>query len=104
MNPIVLVQLEVRSVGDGGRHAPFTDGYAPHLVVADTTDWLGVRARNTDPIYPGESAEVPFELMYFGEVDYSGLKTGARVSMMEGTRVVGDGVVNRGVELIEVDH
>lgn len=90
----------MKSEAAGGRHAPFSAGYAPYLVVVGTSELLAVRACNSVAVSPGESAEVPFELMYFPKLDYGGLRTGERVSLVEGPRIVGEGVVTRGVERI----
>jgi translation elongation factor EF-Tu-like GTPase len=96
MNRTVLIGLSMKPEQAGGRHAPFTAGYAPHLVVVGTTDLLGVRAQNAFAVSPGDKAEVSFELMYFPNVNYGRLLTGARVDLVEGPHVVGEGMVLRG--------
>jgi len=72
---------------------PEGTGYAPHFVIDETEDYLGVRFHNT-PI--GASLDFEYvqevELMY-PTVDYSRLVVGAKFQVREGPHVVGHGVV-----------
>jgi translation elongation factor EF-Tu-like GTPase len=94
MNPHVLVHLKMKPESSGGRHAPFTEGYRPHLIVPSQGEWLGVTAtRCPGPVAPGDEAEVEFALAYHPKVDYSALIVGADFEMHEGPRVVATGTV-----------
>jgi hypothetical protein len=78
MRPRAIVYLRMKSASDGGRHAPFTEGYRPHFVVPPDGEYLGVMAVHcSGPVVPGEEATVDFELVYHPEVDYSALQVGS---------------------------
>ena len=78
----------------GGRHGPFNEGYCPHLVAEGKTEWLGVRVvRCPDLVHLGEERELEFELMYAPSVDYHDLAPGRAFSILEGSKVVGTGMV-----------
>ena len=93
MNPRVLVHLTMKSEQDGGRNAPFTEGYRPHFTIEEG-EWLGVIATLCPgPVAPGDEADVEFELVYHPKVDYSALSGGVEFAMREGARVVATGRV-----------
>ena len=93
MTTNLLVRISMKPEHEGGRHAAFTLGYCPHFVVDGTEAWLGVRASKCPaPVEPGDTAEVGFELIY-PAVDYSAVRKGANVRVMEGARSVDAGVV-----------
>ena len=92
--PSIRVRLRMRAESAGGRHSPFSEDYAPHLVVSGDTLRLPVRAiQCPHPTAPGDTAEVIFELMYYPQVDYSGLKQGCEFEMHEGPKIVATGTV-----------
>ncbi len=96
MRPRVVVHLKMKPEADGGRHAPFTEGYRPHLVIPPDGEYLGVIAiRCPGPVAPGDEADVEFDLVYHPQVDYSSLRQGAEVEMREGGRAVAIGRVER---------
>jgi translation elongation factor EF-Tu-like GTPase len=93
MKPELIVHLRMKEEAGGGRHAPFTAGYCPHLRVLDS-EWLGVRVTHTAaPVYPGQTATVRLELLYHPGLDYSLLKPGVRFVVLEGPNTVGEGEV-----------
>jgi translation elongation factor EF-Tu-like GTPase len=84
----------MRAESDGGRHCPFTEGYAPHFVVAGSSEWLGVRAiQCPSAIAPGDTAEAVFGFLYPTTVDYSALQPGSEFAVHEGPRVIATGSV-----------
>jgi translation elongation factor EF-Tu-like GTPase len=84
----------MRTERDGGRHAPFSEGYCPHLIADGTDCWLAVRASLCPgPVAPGETAEVRFELTNYPSLDYSALAEGSGFTIREGSRAVGSGTV-----------
>jgi len=93
MKNSIRAAVSMRDEAQGGRHAPFTAGYCPHLVVGDGL-LLGVRvAEAPSPVFPGTDAIVSFELLYPDNVDYSALEPGASFNIIEGPNIVGSGVV-----------
>lgn len=94
MPAAIVVRLRMNLEIEGGRHAPFTEEYCPHLVVANPGDWLAVRVVQCNaPVHPGQEAIVTFSLMYYPGIDYSALIPGATFEVREGSRVVGTGKV-----------
>ena len=94
--PRVRTQLEMKCEENGGRQAPFWEGYRPHLIPISTEDYLGVTVVNlpeNHAVAPGASATVEFDLVYHPNVDYSGLRVGSEFEIREGARVVGTGEV-----------
>ncbi|XHS80500.1 hypothetical protein ACFJGW_00995 [Burkholderiaceae bacterium UC74_6] len=86
----------MKTEADGGRHAPFTEGYRPHLVVPPDGEYLGVTATCcAGPVAPGDEAEVQFDLDYHPALDYSALRIGTEFQMREGARTVAIGRVVR---------
>jgi translation elongation factor EF-Tu-like GTPase len=84
----------MRTESEGGRHAPFTEGYAPHLVIDGQTEWLPVRVHICPrPIAPGMTSDVVFQLLYYPKVDYSALKPEVKFVVREGPKTAASGVV-----------
>lgn len=94
MKPAIRARIKMKAERDGGRPGPFNEGYSPHFVVEGKKEWLGVRAvQCPDFVYPEEEREVAFELIYTPQLDYRDLTVGARFAIVEGTKIVGIGVV-----------
>src|SRR5262245_34968196 len=94
MKPSVVTRIQMKPEASGGRHAPFTEGYCPHFVVAGHSEWLGVRVvQCPGPVAPGDEAEVVFALMYHPQLDYSVLQVGTTFDVMEGPHAVATGRV-----------
>jgi hypothetical protein len=73
-------------------------GYRPHFVVKGKNDYLGVYFLDGEEVNLGETARGTVELFY-PEVDYSALVTGADFFIMEGENRVGEGIVLRYYEV-----
>jgi translation elongation factor EF-Tu-like GTPase len=96
MRPGVVVHLKMKLEADGGRHAPFTEGYRPHFVIQPDGEYLSVIAtRCPGPVAPGDEAEVEFDLVYHPNVSYNALRAGTEFEMREGARAVATGRVER---------
>lgn len=94
MKPSIRARIKMKSESAGGRNGPFNEGYCPHLMAEEKTEWLGVRVVHcSDSVYPGEDKELEFELIYAPQLDYRDLIPGCAFSIHEGAKVVGTGVV-----------
>lgn len=94
MKPGALVRIRMKSMQEGGRRCPFTEGYCPHFVISGCDTWYGVRASQCPgPVGPGDEVEVVFAFMYHPNLDYNILKVGTSFEMMEGPKVVATGVI-----------
>jgi hypothetical protein len=103
----------------GGRSSVLPPGalsrgvYLPHLVVGNPNQreatasyqgqgdepYLGVAfVGGPEVIEAGSPLPVSLALMYFPQVDYGALSTGATFTVREGPKVVGYGMVIRGIE------
>jgi hypothetical protein len=108
--PLIEAEVTLLSTEAGGRATPLVlsqGSYRPHLLVEDPTQphaigpkgegtesYLGVQFRPIDrELSPGSSGKLWLELMYFPEVDYSNLKSGATFTIREGPKIVGFGRV-----------
>lgn len=96
---LVLVELTFLSQEEGGKkHPPMPpwgrDGiwYMPHLVVDGQSEYLGVRMIAGPELSAGQSGAFVLSLMY-PQVDYSLVIPGAKVTMREGGKTIGKGVV-----------
>lgn len=92
--PTITADIEFFPADRGGRRQPvdpLAGTYMPHVVVQGE-NYLGVRfvAGPAD-----RRGRYTLELMYYGDVDYSPLREGARFTIREGPNVVGEGVVVR---------
>lgn len=96
------VEIELRSVEDGGRSLPVSLGgphpgkYRPHLrVIGGSGDLLGVVFINgpDQPVSPGVKTHATIKALYEPEVSYAELKDGVHFQIIEGTRIVGHGRV-----------
>ncbi len=74
---------------EGGRHTPFSTGYAPQLFFG-VTDVSAALETGGDLVHPGDRATVNFELQRPVAVE-----VGMRFAMREGGKTVGAGVVTR---------
>lgn len=96
MKSRVVVHLTMKPEDEGGRHAPFTEGYRPHFVIPPDGEYLAVTAiRCPGPVAPGDEADVEFHLDHHPRMDYSALQTGKLFEMREGPRAVATGRVER---------
>jgi hypothetical protein len=95
------IEIEVRFLNpdDGGRQQPpnlKAGTYRPHFRVPPDTTLLGVAFVDGPPLM---QPNVPFRAtvrpLYAPSVDYSLLTVGAHFDVVEGPKVVGDGVVIR---------
>ena len=106
--PTIDAELTLLRTDDGGRHSPVYAGYRPHVVVGDPTqreasvrdgdvlteEYLGVTFLDgPEVIQPSDSCMVTMSLMYYPNVDYSGLLPGRTFTLREGGRIVGFGRV-----------
>ena len=81
-------QIFVLTKDEGGRHTPFTTGYAPQFFFG-ATDVSGViQVDGNALVMPGDQAEIAFEL---GKP--VGLEQGVRFAIREGGKTVGAGLV-----------
>ena len=81
-------EVFVLTTDEGGRHTPFSTGYAPQFYFG-VTDVSGVVSVTDDlPVMPGDRAEVGFALH-----KPVGIEPGIRFALREGGRTVGAGVV-----------
>ena len=69
-----------------------SDGYRPHLRIGDG-EYLGISFFDVDSTTSGTSLRAKASLMYWPDIDYSGLVPGVHFSVMEGAHVVGQGTV-----------
>ncbi len=110
--PRITIDLVFLSLAEGGRKKPpiveQPRGYRPHLVLQDrgtrlprlkdgnTIDepYLGV-AFLTGPrsVQAGDTARYTAELCYHPHVSYADVRPGAELTLREGARIVGHGVV-----------
>jgi translation elongation factor EF-Tu-like GTPase len=94
----IEVEMVFLTTAEGGRKRPpvFTTptNYRPHIVVAGTTDYLGVIFEAAPEFV---QAQVPFTatlgLLFYPKVDYPALVAGVEFTIREGARVVGTGRV-----------
>ncbi|KAM3094945.1 hypothetical protein ACKFKF_26180 [Phormidesmis sp. 146-12] len=99
MKSYIIAQVHMRAEADGGRHCEFLVGYAPHLVVPPDSTYLGVRVFEIEDsdgyrvVYPGRTAKILFQLMYYPRVDYSAFVKDAKFNIQEGPHIVGTGRV-----------
>jgi translation elongation factor EF-Tu-like GTPase len=110
--PTVTAEIVFLGRAEGGRQLPpdlsQACRYRPHLVVQDrdvrraifddknvvSEEYLSVTFLEGPPqVRFGESAQCILELVYFPELSYSNLESGATFTVREGARVVGHGVV-----------
>lgn len=107
------VDLTLLAEREGGRKHPLSlerkAYYRPHIVVGDATqrepvirdyelveEYLGVQFRPCPvTVYPGDSAQLILDLMYYPSLDYQKVKPGAEFTLREGGKIVGFGrIVN----------
>ncbi len=89
------VLVKFLGLKEGGRdRLPTLKGYPPHLVVPPDPARLGVLFTDgPDCLKPGEEASAYILCLYEPEVSYASLTAGARFEILEGSHVVGQGVV-----------
>jgi translation elongation factor EF-Tu-like GTPase len=96
MKSRVVAHLKMKPEAEGGRHAPFTEGYRPHFVIPPDGEYLCVTAiQCPGPVAPGDEVDVEFHLDYHPRVDYSALQVGTQFEMREGSRAVATGRIER---------
>ena len=74
------------------KNPPFETTYRPHIVIKETTEYLGIQFLNLDEMPLGEEFLSDIKLLYDG-IDYSALIVGTVFEIKEGAHVVGEGVV-----------
>lgn len=76
---------------EGGRHTPFTTGYAPQFFfrTADVTGTINLK-EGTEMVMPGDNATMDAEILVPLAID-----KGLRFNIREGGRTVGTGVVTK---------
>jgi hypothetical protein len=79
----------------GGRaFVPVSDGYAPYLRAATLSTDLPARLNGIPSNGKYDTSyEVEIELSYHPKLDYSSLTEGSKVELVEGPKVVGEGIV-----------
>jgi translation elongation factor EF-Tu-like GTPase len=91
------IHVRVRLTADGGRTDPLAacgGVYRPHLRVGELGEYLGVAfVSGPSWVAPGDEADVTVRFLY--DVDYSPLQPGTKFEVVEGARVVADGIVLR---------
>ena len=96
--PQIEVELTFLTAAEGGREQPpvfiAPTTYRPHFVMAGSTEYLGVVFQAAPEFI---ESQVPFVatvgLVYYPDVDYAGLVSGAEFTVREGARVVARGRV-----------
>jgi elongation factor Tu len=81
-------QIFVLTKEEGGRHTPFTSGYAPQFFFGVTDVTGTVHLDEGALVAPGDRADVSFELK-----KPVGLEKGVRFAIREGGKTVGAGLV-----------
>lgn len=72
---------------------PVGSGYAPYIRTDLVPDDLAVRVNNVpDGAQFGEAITVTLELSYFPQLDYGQLVDGILIKLIEGPKVVAEGV------------
>ena len=71
----------------------------PHFRVGDG-DWLGVRFITIGAPASDGSSRATVQLMYWPQVNYDALQSGAAFNMHEGPNIVGHGLVLKGQHAI----
>jgi hypothetical protein len=80
-------------------HRSVVPGYMPHFRVGDG-EMLGVGFIAIGPIASDGSLRATVRLMYWPQVNYDALQSGASFNVLEGPRVVGHGRVLKGQHAI----
>ena len=113
-SPTISASVTFLSPQQGGRSQNAYDSplYRPHIVIGDPNqrvarvddagvsaeEYLGVQFTGDDRMLPaGVEHQVTLALVYFPDVDYSAIISGATFTIREGARVVGFGRVVRGL-------
>jgi translation elongation factor EF-Tu-like GTPase len=80
----------------GGRHSPtyIREPYRPHFRVGDG-EYVGIEfiGGPDEPVPPGAAVNARVRFVYAAQVNYEPLRVGAQFIVLEGSRVVGVGVV-----------
>ena len=87
-------QVYVLTKEEGGRHAPFFNGYRPQFYFR-TTDVTGVidLPAGTEMVMPGDNVDMTIEL-----ITPIAMEKGLRFAIREGGRTVGSGIVSEIIE------
>ena len=90
----VIAEVTFKPHSQGGRPImPVGSGYAPYLRSSLAGEDLAVRVNNVpDGAQFGESITVSIELSYFPQFDYGALAEGVPIQLIEGPKVVAEGV------------
>ena len=80
---------------------PCGTGYSPHFIVIGSEKYLGVRFIDV-PINakPNISYNQQVELLYPDTMEYDSLKEGIEFQIVEGGKIVGQGIVRENIEKI----
>lgn len=112
--PSISASITFLTPQEGGRSQNAYDSshYRPHIVIGDpnqrvavvdgtgvaTEKYLGVQFTGDNRVLPaGSDHQVTLRLIYFPEVDYSAVISGATFTIREGGAIVGFGRVIRGL-------
>ncbi|KAG8840154.1 translation elongation factor Tu [Serendipita sp. 411] len=94
-----LAQIYALTKDEGGRYAPFHNGYRPQLFIrtADVTATLNFPEGTPDPdekmVVPGDNIELAITV----HTDIA-LEEGSRFTLREGGKTVGTGIVTKIIE------
>lgn len=90
----VLAEVTFKPHSAGGRPMmPVGSGYAPYLRSGLANDDLAVRVNNVpDGAQFGQAISVTIELSYFPKFDYGALADGVPIQLIEGPKVVAEGM------------
>jgi hypothetical protein len=120
MKPTIIADVTFLSKADGGRNSAAHNStqYRPHLVVGDQNqrkpiyaedghtgieEYLGIGFTGDGEIFaPGQKYKVTLGLIYFPEVNYGKLVAGAEFTIREGGKIVGYGMVRRGLSYRQI--
>ena len=108
----VEAEVTLLSTAEGGRsaalHLGHSEPYRPHLVVGEIgqrraivgsdrvirEEYLGVQFRRAESeLFPGSSARVWMDLIYYPGITYERLQPGSKFTIREGPNIVGYGKV-----------
>jgi hypothetical protein len=99
--PQIEVEVALTPATSGARSQPvIPDGYRPHFRV-NRGEYLGVEFVGASRRHEGNPLTLAkVRLLYWPEVDYDALSTGAAFDVLEGPTVVGHGRVTRDAHAI----
>lgn len=96
----VLAEVTFKAHAAGGRPMmPVGSGYAPYLRSSLVGEDLAVRVNNV-PVGAdfGQTISVSIELSYYPQQDYGALAEGVAIQLIEGPKIVAEGVCKSGIQ------